>query len=77
MNESSKGSVEGQPAFLREAPPDYDFRLPVEPGFRDLSPKGTWEAGYRLSLAALESVKRRPEIFTHRDQCMCDVEFKM
>ena len=76
MKKSSKDSVEGQPAVLQETPPDYGFSLPVEPGYRELPPKGSWEAGYRLSLAALESVKGRTEIFTRRDQCMCDVEFK-
>lgn len=76
MNESSNGSVENQPDALRETSPDYGFDLPVEPGYRERPPKGTWEAGYRLSLAALESVKRRPEIFVQRDQRMCDVEFK-
>ncbi len=76
MNVSSKGSVEREPDALRETPPDYGFDLPVEPGCRESPPRGSWEAGYRLSLAALESTKRRPEIFVQRDQRMCDVEFK-
>ena len=77
MNVSSNGSPENPPESLRETPPDYGFVLPVEPGYRELPPSGTWEAGYRLSLAALELVKDRPEIFVHRARCMCDVEFKL
>lgn len=77
MNVSSNGSPENPPESLRETPPDYGFVLPVEPGYRELPPSGTWEAGYRLSLAALGLVKDRPEIFVHRARCMCDVEFKL
>jgi len=76
MNVSSKGSVEQHPDALRETPPDYGFDLPVEPGYRERPPKGSWEAGYQLSLVALESVKGRPEVFALRDRCMSDVEFK-
>ncbi|MBN9691632.1 MAG: hypothetical protein J0M24_15445 [Verrucomicrobia bacterium] len=49
--------------------------LPVDPGFRSLPPSGSWEDGYRLSLAALELVKDRPEVFLARSQRMVDVEF--
>ncbi|MBI3878314.1 MAG: hypothetical protein HY300_20520 [Verrucomicrobia bacterium] len=76
MNVSSKDSVEHQPDVLRETPPDYGFVLPVEPGYRERPPKGSWEAGYRLSLAGLELVKDRPELFIQRDLLMCNVEFK-
>lgn len=48
--------------------------LPVEPGFRSLPPAGWWEDGYHLSLAALELIKDRPEIFAQHSARMCDVE---
>ena len=79
MNASSKDSPDSpasRPAASCETPPDYQFDLPVDPGYRERPPKGSWEAGYRLSLAALELVKHRPEVFAERDRQMCDVEFK-
>lgn len=60
---------------MREEPAAYGLVLPVEPGFRSRPPAGSWEDGYRLSLAALELVKDRPEIFAQRSRQMCDVEF--
>lgn len=56
---------------------EFDFELPIEPGFRDSPPSGTWEDGYRLSLEALKLVEHRPEIFARRLAQRCDVEFKM
>lgn len=79
MNASSNASPDSpapRPAASRETPLDLEFELPVEPGYRERPPKGSWEAGYRLSLAALELVKNRPEVFAARDRQMCDVEFK-
>jgi hypothetical protein len=67
MSESSKAS----------RPVDLDFELPVEPGYNSLPPKGTWEDGYRLSLAGLEMVKDRPWIWEEREKWRCHVEFKM
>ncbi len=63
---------------LREAPPsEGGFEFPVEPGFRSLPPKGTWEAGYRLSLRGLEAIKDRPWIWEEREGRRCYEEFKM
>ena len=79
MNASSKDSPDSpasRPAAGPKTPPDYQFELPVVPGYRERPPAGSWEAGYRLSLAALELVKHRPEVFAERDRQMCDVEFK-
>ena len=56
---------------------DFDFELPIEPGFLSLPPDGTWEAGYKLSLMGLEMIKNRPEIWEERRQRRCDVEFKL
>ena len=72
MNECSKGSVSKD-----ERKVDLDFELPVEPGYRERPPRGTWEDGWRLSVAALELIKDRPEIFDRRDANRCDVEFVM
>ena len=58
-------------------PVDFDFELPIEPGFDSLPPKGTWEDGYKLSLMGLEMIKDRPEIWEERKRRRCDVEFKM
>ena len=43
-------------------PLDFDFELPIEPGFDSLPPKGTWEDGYKLSLMGLEMIKDRLDI---------------
>jgi hypothetical protein len=75
-NDSDK-SAAGQPDALREAPLDLGFELPVEPGYRELPPRGSWEAGYELSLLALAAVKDRPEIWAQRAARMVDVEFVM
>jgi hypothetical protein len=58
-------------------PEEYAFELPIEPDYRERPPEGSWEAGYRLSLMALEIVKNRPEVFEERDKCMRSVEFCM
>jgi hypothetical protein len=55
--------------------PDLAFELPVEPGYREQPPSGTIEDGIRLSLAALELVKDRPEIFVAREAQRVTVEF--
>ena len=77
MNTSS--DTPGNPGgdVLRESPADFSFDLPVDRGYRELPPKGSWEAGYRLSLAALELVKDRPEVFEERDRHRCEVEFRL
>jgi len=77
MSASSNDSGDGNAGALRDAPLDLGFQLPVEPGYRELPPKGSWEAGYELSLLALESVKDRPEIWAQRHACMVNVEFVM
>src|SRR4051812_12886678 len=68
MSESGNESDKHSSAELRETPGDYGFELPIEPNYRERPPQGSWEAGYRLSLMALEMVKNRPEIFDQRDQ---------
>ena len=75
MNESSNESVNS--SELKELPSKDRFELPVDPNYRERPPRGSWEAGYRLSLMALELVKNRPEIFEQRDQRMCSAEFRM
>jgi hypothetical protein len=54
---------------------DVDFDLPVAPPWFSQPPRGTMDDGIRLSLAALEQVKDRPEVFEQRQRQMCDVEF--
>jgi hypothetical protein len=75
MNSSSSDSPDPGADFLHDRPPTLDFELPVEPGYRELPPKGSWEDGYRLSLMALELVKNRPEIWEQRNARMVNVEF--
>lgn len=75
MKKSSNESPEPSDGVFREASGNYDFDLPIEPGYRELPPKGSWEAGYRLSLAALEMIKDRPHIWEERERRRCDVEF--
>lgn len=66
------------PKYLKQRPPvDLDLELPVDPEFRSFPPKGTWEAGYRLSLMGLAMVKDRPWIWEEREQRRCYEEFKM
>jgi hypothetical protein len=77
MNDSSDESVDGNSRTLNDSGGEYRFDLPIEPNYRERPPKGSWEAGYRLSLLALEMVKDRPEIFARRDERMCSVEFRM
>jgi hypothetical protein len=60
---------------IRETPPTYELDLPVAPDYHEQPPQGSWEAGYALSLRALELVQHRPEIFEQRNQRMCAVEF--
>ena len=62
---------------LHDASSPYALDLPVAPRWFSIPPKGTWEDGYRLSLAALEMVKDRPEIFEQREQRRCTAEFVM
>jgi hypothetical protein len=77
MNESSNESAKDNSSALKEEGGDYRFELPIEPDYRERPPAGSWEAGYRLSLLALEMVKNRPEVFAQRDERMCPVEFRM
>ena len=64
-----------EPVRLHDASSPYALDLPVAPAWFSEPPNGSWEAGYRLSLAALEMVKNRPEIFEERTRQMVDVEF--
>jgi hypothetical protein len=64
-----------EPHELRETTAKYSFDLPVAPAWFSKPPAGTMDDGIRLSLAALEQVKDRPEIFEQRRRQMCDVEF--
>jgi hypothetical protein len=66
-----------QPDELNEAMSPYHLDLPVAPEWFSEPPKGTMEDGIRLSLAILESVKNRPEIFEERARQRVDVEFVM
>jgi hypothetical protein len=58
-------------------PPDLDFELPIGPRWWSDPPRGSWEAGYELSLLALAAVKDRPEIWAQRAAQMVNVEFVM
>ncbi len=69
---STGGDAESRP--LKHIPP-LDLELPVAPAWWSEPPAGTWEDGYRLSLAALKSVQERTEIFAEREKDRCDVEF--
>ena len=66
-----------QPDQLKEKALPYGLDLPVAPAWFSEPPNGTMEDGIRLSLAILESVKNRPEIFEERARQMVDVEFVM
>lgn len=77
MSVSSNNSANGPGEILTKTPPEHDFVLPVEAGYRELPPKGSWEAGYQLSLLGLEMIKDRPEIWEQRAARMVNVEFVM
>lgn len=80
MSDSAKPSnPEPGPDALRDAPrrADSDLELPIAPQWWSEPPRGSWEAGYELSLLALESVKDRPEIWQQRRASMVNVEFVM
>lgn len=62
---------------LIEAQSAIGFDLPVAPAWFSDPPKGTMEDGIRLSIAILETVKNRPEIFEERARQRVDVEFVM
>lgn len=64
-----------EPDELKDTKGSYGFDLPVAPAWFSKAPQGTMDDGIRLSLAALEQVKDRPEIFARRQRQMCDVEF--
>jgi len=64
-----------QPNELKETAAACRLDLPVAPGWFSDPPPGTMDDGIRLSLAALEQAKDRPEIFAERQRQMCDVEF--
>ena len=76
-NSEQNSKPDGEIAALKEATSPYALDLPVAPEWWSRAPAGTWEDGYRLSLAALQTVKNRPEIFAQRDARMCTVEFEM
>ena len=78
MNDSAKNSQpSGEDLSLHDPTSPYALDLPAAPDWFSAPPKGTWEDGYRLSLAALEMVQDRPEIFAQREQRRCGVEFVM
>jgi hypothetical protein len=58
-------------------PVDLDFELPVEPGFHSRPPRASWEAGYQLSVIALEMIKDKSWIWEERKRERCYEEFKM
>ena len=66
-----------QPDKLKDKTVPYLLDLPVAPAWFSDPPKGTMEDGIRLSVAILETVKNRPEIFEERDRQRVDVEFVM
>lgn len=66
-----------QPDELKEQPAPYVLDLPIAPAWFSEPPRGTMDDGIQLSLAALEMVKNRPEIFEERARQMVDVEFVM
>lgn len=80
MNDSDKPlPPERQLDALRDAPVsvDLDLEFPVPPRWWSDPPRGSWEAGYELSLLALQAVKDRPEVWAQRDAQRVDVEFVM
>ena len=56
---------------------DGGLEFPINREFRSFPPKGTWEAGYRLSLLGLAAIKDRPWIWKEREERRCYEEFKM
>lgn len=66
-----------QPDELKEARLPYGLDLPIAPAWFSEPPKGTMEDGIRLSIALLEGIKNRPEIFEERARQRVDVEFVM
>lgn len=64
-----------QPDELKEQAAPHSFDLPVAPAWFSDPPTGTMNDGIRLSIAILETVKNRPEIFEERARQMVDVEF--
>ena len=67
--------MSNEPDPLKEPSCNYGFELPVAPAWFSEAPAGSMEDGIWLSLAALEQVRNRPEVFIQRQQQMCDVEF--
>ncbi len=66
-----------QPDELKETPGAYGFDLPIAPAWFSKPPPGSVDDGIRLSLATLEQVKGRPEIFRDRERQRCLAEFKI
>lgn len=64
-----------QPEELKEQAASYPLDLPVAPAWFSDPPRGNMNDGIRLSLAILETVKNRPEIFEERARQKVDVEF--
>lgn len=60
-----------------QTPSTLGFGLPIVPNWASEPPAGTMEDGIRLSIAIIESVKNRPEVFEERDRQRVDVEFVM
>ncbi len=78
MSDSEKNSQPSDKDLsLHDPTSPYALDLPTAPDWFSVPPKGTWEDGYRLSLAALEMIQDRPEIFEQREQRRCDAPFVM
>jgi hypothetical protein len=74
-NSSTESNQDELTAALREAASPYALDLPVDNTGQGHPPRGNWEDGFRLSAAALEMVRNRPEVFAERDRRMCFDEF--
>jgi hypothetical protein len=75
MNNSSDASNPEAEAPSAKQLPVAEWQLPVDPNFKSTPPKGTWEDGYWLSVAALEEAEKHPEIWEERRKRMCTKEF--
>jgi hypothetical protein len=56
--------------------PDCEGPVPAT-DYGPVPSSASWEAGYRMSLIALERLKDCPEFWEERRKDRCDVEFKI
>jgi hypothetical protein len=68
MNESSEPTP--------SVNPDCELSAPA-PTYGPLPSSASWEAGYKMSLIALEKLKDQPEFWEERRKDRCYVEFKL